>query len=104
VVVRLLVIHGVDINAELEEAVLGEAAEQGREATVLLLLDSGANIGGRDDRGRTALHLTVMNDHYAAVQRLVERGQLSQRRLNLEELQNTGQRRTAITRGSGTKE
>lgn len=77
-VIQLLLKNDVefDINARFAKESLLTAAERGRETMIPLLLDVGANIQGKDDRGGggTALHLAAMNGHYKIVEQLLDRG------------------------------
>jgi ankyrin repeat protein len=50
------------------------AAEHGFQNLVQVLLDNGADVDGRDNKGRTALHLAAMNGHIEIVKKLLEKG------------------------------
>jgi len=88
--VRMLVVHGSDINAVSNEprtvqAGLQEhgkltpllmAAEHGNPEMVQFLLDNGASLGARDSRGLTALMLAVTDERQDArsVRLMLDRG------------------------------
>ena len=76
---RLLALleNGADIDAEDDvggSTALSYAAWFGREKTVRLLLDRGANVDLRDRSGRTALHWAAHSGYLDIVTDLVERG------------------------------
>jgi ankyrin repeat protein len=82
-VTRLLLDKGVDVNARYgnDLTVLMWAAGYSSEAGVNdvvavmdLLLDRGAHIDDRDNRGRTALMIAAELNHEAAVDLLLARG------------------------------
>jgi uncharacterized protein len=82
-VVRVLLDHGVDVNARYGNELTalmwtaGYSSEAGTEdivETLNLLLDHGARINDQDDRGRTALMIAAELGHGAAVDLLIRRG------------------------------
>ena len=82
-VVRLLLDRGVDINARLgnDLTALMWAAGHSEEAgsadvaeTIATLLDAGARVDDKDNRGRTALMIAAELGHAMAVEVLVRRG------------------------------
>ena len=75
-VTRLLLEHGADINARVEDGrtPLHVAAENGRVEVVRVLHEHGANIGAEDDEGRTPLHLAANYGDVETVHVLLEYG------------------------------
>jgi hypothetical protein len=63
--------NGNDITLDVS---LHKAAAQGDLALMTHLLNSGADINGRDGGGGTALHHAIINDESLAVRLLVSRG------------------------------
>ena len=66
-VAQLLLEHGADINAKATShsasTPLHIAAQQGRVEVVYVLLQNGANVSMKDDRGRTALQMASDRGH-----------------------------------------
>lgn len=50
------------------------AAESGKIATILLLLETGLDVDIRDRRGRTSLHCATVSGHPSVMQALLDRG------------------------------
>ena len=82
-VVRLLLDHGVDVNARYGNDLTAlmwaaghsdEAGVQDVVAVMTMLLDSGAHIDDADNRGRTALMIAAELNHAEAVDLLIARG------------------------------
>jgi ankyrin repeat protein len=75
-VARLLLEHGADINAKatthFDGTPLHLAAEQGRVEIVHVLLQNGADVSMKDDRGRTALQVASDRGHAEVVKLLSE--------------------------------
>ena len=65
----LLKKEGTDLNLE---AALLQAAEAGHEAVMELLLSHGADLGVRNDRGQSLIHLAASRGHCAILRRLLE--------------------------------
>jgi len=62
-----------ETNLNLEAALL-QAVEAGQEAVLELLLSHGADLGVRNDRGHSLLHLAATRGHCAILRRLLEAG------------------------------
>ena len=62
-----------ETNLNLEAALL-QAVEAGHEAVLELLLSHGADLGVRNDRGHSLLHLAATRGHCAILRRLLEAG------------------------------
>lgn len=62
------------ISTNSRETALHGAAKNGHEATVLLLLQNGADVKVKDDQGWTALDEAAKGEHEAVVRLLIERG------------------------------
>jgi ankyrin repeat protein len=82
-VARLLLDHGVDVNAHYGHDLTalmwaaGHSSEAGTKDIIevmTLLIDRGARIDERDDRGRTALMVAAELNHEAAVDLLLSKG------------------------------
>ncbi len=82
-IVKLLLDHGVDINARYgnDLTVLmwaagysDEAGTEDMEKVLALLLDRGARIDDQDNRGRTPLMIAAELNHTVAVELLLARG------------------------------
>src|SRR5204863_8722837 len=64
----------VGMEANFEGTALHQAAIEGHEAIVKLLLAKGADAGAEDEHGWTALHRAAKNVHGAVVRLLLEKG------------------------------
>ena len=75
-VIRLLLEHGADINAQdgLYGTPLHGASTFGRLETVRLLLEHGADVEVKDNDGKTALQVAAYNGHDKVVELLREHG------------------------------
>ncbi|KAL3450329.1 ankyrin repeat-containing domain protein [Aspergillus insuetus] len=76
--VRFLIQHGIDLDLQpddpyTEYLAIAVAAKHGKESTVKLLFDAGADIEGRD-RFRSTLLAATENGHNEIVKFLVEQG------------------------------
>ena len=80
---RLLLDHGVDVNARYGNDLTAlmwaagysdEAGVEDMTKVITLLLDRGAHIDDQDNRGRTALMIAAELNHAAAVDLLLARG------------------------------
>jgi ankyrin repeat protein len=75
-VVRLLLEHGVDVNARMGDSdhptPLHLAAEHRRVEAVHVLLQHGANVGTKDGRGKTALQVALDKGHDEIVKLLLD--------------------------------
>ncbi|KAK3939988.1 Serine/threonine-protein phosphatase 6 regulatory ankyrin repeat subunit A [Diplogelasinospora grovesii] len=118
--VRLLVDRGADVSAgdeygdtalhraargaNIEEKDRGgqtplyQAAWQGHEAIVRLLLDKGANIEEKDQNGRTPLLWAAERGHEAIVRLLLDKG------ANIEEKNDDGQTPLSVADNNGCEE
>lgn len=74
-VAKLLIEKGANVNATFQKtSVLQEAAKNGDEEMVRMLLDKGAVINARNMTGRSALHLAAQAGLVGVVRVLVESG------------------------------
>ena len=75
-VVRLLVTHGADVNAQDEEGQtpLHECARNGDAAVTKLLMEKGAQLEVRDDKGLTPLQVAAALGKAAVVEVLLQNG------------------------------
>ena len=56
------------------DSALSEAARWGRDSTVSILLQAGANLNIQNDNGRTALHRAAYNGHNEVTTTLIKAG------------------------------
>ncbi|HLJ57877.1 MAG TPA: ankyrin repeat domain-containing protein [Chthonomonadaceae bacterium] len=71
---KLLIARGANVNASDFEPPLNAAAAAGRPDLVSLLLDSGADVNGRDDEGYTALMEAAGSGYREVAERLIAAG------------------------------
>ena len=74
-VVEALLLAGAEVETRQNgKTLLMVSAESGDLATAQVLLDHGADVGGKDGNNQTALHIAAANGHDPVVGLLVERG------------------------------
>ncbi|KAJ7759531.1 ankyrin repeat-containing domain protein [Mycena metata] len=75
-VVKFLIEHGADVNAENEDGCtsLYLASRNGRLEVVKFLIEHGANINASDNDGYTSLSIASANGHLDVVKFLIEHG------------------------------
>lgn len=75
---NFLLEFGAEVGAKSKGwTALHKAALNGHEVTVQLLLEQGADVGAKDEGGKTALHGAALSGPDEIVQLLLERGQRS---------------------------
>ncbi|KAK2858736.1 hypothetical protein Q5P01_003356 [Channa striata] len=68
---------GVDVNqraTDIQLTALHYAAKEGHTSTIKSLLELGADLHARDNKGRTALHMACIGQHAEAVRMLLQLG------------------------------
>jgi len=75
-VVRLLLDHGADVNAQNQAGwtPLDEASYYGALEVVRLLLERGADVEAKNNDGKTALHVAAAHGHDKVIELLREHG------------------------------
>lgn len=76
-IVALLVKNGVSPDAKNclgKKTPLHLATDGGHDDTVQQLLESGADVNARDEKGQTPLHCAAKQNHHSTVRLLIERG------------------------------